>query len=86
MRKFSDEVFSVCSDCMSKNNSGAQGTYNYASPEQLSDSEIKLVDFKSDIYSLGIVIFQLFYVMITFMESQKTIKDLKKELFPVEFQ
>lgn len=54
-RKISEDLISVSSHYYSNSNSGACGTINYASPEQLSDSLLKIIDFKSDIYSLGIV-------------------------------
>lgn len=75
----------VCSKQFSNSNSGACGTHNYASPEQLSDSTLKTIDYKSDIYSLGIVFLQLIHDMNTVMEINRTLKDCKKLILPKEF-
>ena len=37
------------------------GTHSYSSPEQLEKNSI--YDYKSDIYSLGLILLELFYVM-----------------------
>uniref|UniRef100_S4RAV2 Eukaryotic translation initiation factor 2-alpha kinase 1 n=1 Tax=Petromyzon marinus TaxID=7757 RepID=S4RAV2_PETMA len=50
------------------------GTTLYAAPEQLSGSHY---DFKSDMYSVGIVLFELFQPFGTEMERVKTIQELR---------
>lgn len=59
------------------------GTSVYASPEQLNGS---VYDEKSDIYSLGIVLFELFYPIKTQMERSRVLSDLKQSKhFPTDF-
>ncbi|XP_078720159.1 eukaryotic translation initiation factor 2-alpha kinase 1 isoform X1 [Lampetra fluviatilis] len=50
------------------------GTTLYAAPEQLSGSHY---DFKSDMYSVGIVLFELFQPFGTEMERVQTIQELR---------
>eukprot|EP01125_Pyxidicula_operculata_P016156 TRINITY_DN5530_c1_g1_i1.p1 TRINITY_DN5530_c1_g1~~TRINITY_DN5530_c1_g1_i1.p1 ORF type:complete len:481 (-),score=107.34 TRINITY_DN5530_c1_g1_i1:106-1548(-) len=67
------------------------GTVLYASPEQLQKHDY---DEKTDIYSLGIVMFELFHPFKTSMERMKTITSLRsidrtlpqkfRSLYPVE--
>lgn len=59
------------------------GTITYASPEQLSQEEYSQ---KSDIYSLGIICFELFYPVATQMERTRVLSDLKHHhKFPESF-
>eukprot|EP01133_Synstelium_polycarpum_P019918 gene19918-23871_t len=51
------------------------GTLTYASPEQLSGS---VYSNKVDIYSLGIILFELLYPFNTMFERSETIKHLKE--------
>ena len=50
------------------------GTQAYASPEQLRDG---IIDFKSDMYSLGIILFELYSSFETGMERSKAILSLR---------
>lgn len=50
------------------------GTFLYASPEQLSEN---FYDYKSDIFSLGLIFFELIYPLRTFMEKKIKFADLK---------
>ncbi|GJQ68182.1 putative protein tyrosine kinase [Trypoxylus dichotomus] len=71
-----------------KNNSLLQsctkgvGTELYMSPEQLEKSSY---DLKVDIYSLGIIFFELLVPFGTAMERQRTLKNLKEHIYPEGF-
>jgi eukaryotic translation initiation factor 2-alpha kinase 1 len=59
------------------------GTVTYASPEQLNQEDYTQ---KSDIYSLGIICFELFYPISTQMERTRVLTDLKQgHKFPESF-
>lgn len=59
------------------------GTKTYASPEQLKSVTY---DEKSDIFSLAIIFFELFYPFQTQMERSLALQQIKeKKLFPVDF-
>lgn len=59
------------------------GTTTYAAPEQLSGGEYNE---KSDIFSLGIVFFELIYPFGTQMERVSVLKELKeRQQFPARF-
>lgn len=59
------------------------GTVTYASPEQLNQEDYTQ---KSDIYSLGIICFELFYPVATQMERTRVLTDLKqRHKFPEAF-
>lgn len=59
------------------------GTVTYASPEQLLQKDYTQ---KSDIYSLGIICFELFYPVATQMERTRVLTDLKqRHKFPESF-
>jgi len=59
------------------------GTYLYASPEQLS--EHRCYDNKTDIYSLGILLFELLCPFTTGMERIKTLMNIRQGNFSDEF-
>lgn len=59
------------------------GTQLYMSPEQFKG---KLYDYKVDIYSLGIILFELLVPFKTDMERIKTLTDLKGQKYPEGFQ
>ena len=52
------------------------GTYNYLAPETIENNEYSIY---SDIYSLGIILFELLSTFSTFMERQEKINKLKNE-------
>lgn len=58
------------------------GTCTYASPEQLRNN---IYDNKADIYSLGIILFELYCPFGTEMERVKSIKDLRQGRLPEDF-
>lgn len=58
------------------------GTCTYASPEQLRNN---IYDNKADIFSLGIILFELFCSFGTEMERVKNIKDLRQGRLSQEF-
>ncbi|KAJ9081659.1 hypothetical protein DSO57_1012327 [Entomophthora muscae] len=60
------------------------GTITYASPEQLSNPPVAYNE-KSDIYSLGIIFFELFFPFSTGMERAKVLKDLRRGVLPEDF-
>ncbi|KAJ1917579.1 hypothetical protein H4219_003142, partial [Mycoemilia scoparia] len=60
------------------------GTVTYAAPEQLS-SESTEYDEKADIYSLGIILFELYYPFHTQMERVQTLKELRDGILPQDF-
>lgn len=73
--------------CLNKNPKKSHtkniGTVQYAAPEQLESSEY---DQKVDIYSLGLVLFEILHPMKTLMERKEKMTRLKKNyLFPIEF-
>ncbi|XP_058013567.1 eukaryotic translation initiation factor 2-alpha kinase 1 isoform X1 [Ahaetulla prasina] len=58
------------------------GTCLYASPEQLQGSHY---DFKSDMYSLGVILFELFQPFGTEMERTKVLMGLRRGNLPLTF-
>lgn len=59
------------------------GTHLYMSPEQLHGRQYS---YKVDIYSLGLILFELLMVFGTEMERIATIKQLRSNKFPDGFQ
>ncbi|KAG1056619.1 hypothetical protein G6F46_007297 [Rhizopus delemar] len=57
-----------------RNRTMGVGTRTYAAPEQLAGTTY---DEKADIYSLGIILFELFYPFSTAMERSNVLNDLK---------
>lgn len=58
------------------------GTHLYMSPEQLNGGQY---DYKVDIYSLGLILFELLVVFSTEMERIKALTSLRQNNFPVEY-
>ncbi|KAH9502396.1 hypothetical protein Btru_075575 [Bulinus truncatus] len=76
-----ENIFVKPSDCddvtmFIDNHTTGVGTSSYASPEQLKGS---FYDFKSDMYSLGVIQFEMFSVFTTEMERLKEIERLRKK-------
>lgn len=70
-------------DALEKRTHTAQvGTQLYMSPEQLMG---KPYNYKVDIYSLGLILFELLVPFATQMERWKTLKDLRENKFPPNF-
>ncbi|KAJ2100226.1 hypothetical protein GGI09_002382 [Coemansia sp. S100] len=61
------------------------GTITYAAPEQLLNQQSVVYSEKADIYSLGIIFFELYYAFSTSMERVIVIRDLRRGVFPEEF-
>jgi len=60
-------------------NTAGVGTRAYASPEQMRGSKY---DSSTDIYSLGIILFEMCYPMYTAMERYERFSDIRKGTFP----
>ncbi|KAJ2813725.1 hypothetical protein H4S07_000467 [Coemansia furcata] len=62
------------------------GTITYAAPEQLLNQQsVVAYSEKADIYSLGIIFFELYYAFSTSMERVIVIRDLRRGVFPDAF-
>ncbi|XP_053327454.1 eukaryotic translation initiation factor 2-alpha kinase 1 [Spea bombifrons] len=59
------------------------GTWLYAAPEQLQGSHY---DFKSDMYSVGIIFFEIFHPFGTEMERVEVLTALRDGIFPQSFE
>ncbi|KAI7854457.1 kinase-like domain-containing protein [Circinella umbellata] len=70
--------------CVVHKLTSAVGTRTYAAPEQLADPP-QPYDDKVDIYSLGIIFFELYQPFTTVMERACAIERLKKGVFPDGF-
>lgn len=78
-----DASFVNSSNMLSPSHTKGVGTVTYASPEQLNQEDYTQ---KSDIYSLGIICFELFYPISTQMERTRVLTDLKqRHKFPESF-
>ncbi|XP_011867892.1 PREDICTED: eukaryotic translation initiation factor 2-alpha kinase-like [Vollenhovia emeryi] len=58
------------------------GTHLYMSPEQIN---AQMYNYKVDIYSLGIILFELLTPFTTDMERVVVLSDLKRSIFPKDF-
>ncbi|XP_046624271.1 eukaryotic translation initiation factor 2-alpha kinase isoform X1 [Neodiprion virginianus] len=58
------------------------GTHLYMSPEQMTG---QAYDYKVDIYSLGIILYELLVPFKTEMERTIALRDLRKSIFPSDF-
>jgi len=65
-----------------KKHTSAVGTLTYSSPEQRSKG---IYNEKTDIYSLGIIFFELFFYCPTRMEKARVLADLRNRLLPPLF-
>ncbi|KAI8323440.1 kinase-like protein [Martensiomyces pterosporus] len=75
---------SVCVSGCDPSRTSNVGTITYAAPEQLEDRASDYNE-KADIYSLGIIFFELYYPFATAMERIVVIKDLRRGVFPPSF-
>ncbi|KAI8350328.1 kinase-like domain-containing protein [Choanephora cucurbitarum] len=66
------------------NRTSGVGTRTYAAPEQMA-SFADPYDEKADIYSLGIILFELYHPFSSGMERAISIDQLKKHVFPEAF-
>lgn len=66
-----------------KSHTAKVGTHLYMSPEQLSGLPY---NYKVDIYSLGLVLFELLVPFSTQMERCQTLSNLRQNKFPSDFQ
>lgn len=85
MTSIRDYVDSDCDDVdggSRKNYTNNVGTQIYMSPEQMSGQQY---NHKVDIYSLGIIFFELLVPFQTEMERFKILTDLRKNIYPLEF-
>lgn len=64
-----------------KKHTSAVGTLTYSSPEQRKG----VYNEKTDIYSLGIIFFELFYASRTKMEKARVLADLRNRILPHTF-
>jgi serine/threonine protein kinase len=60
------------------------GTRSYASPEQMKGGTE--YDSSTDIYSLGIILFELCYPMYTGMERNIVLSNVRKNIFPEKWE
>lgn len=72
-----------CDDPSCAKHTQQVGTHLYMSPEQLQG---RPYNYKVDIYSLGLILFELLMVFGTEMERIQTIKSLRSVKFPNGFQ
>jgi serine/threonine protein kinase len=65
-----------------KKHTAAVGTLTYASPEQRNKG---VYNEKTDIFSLGIIFFELYYPCATKMEKSRVLADLRNRILPPAF-
>lgn len=75
-----DEEFVYSEDC---EHTIGVGTPTYAPPEQLTQ---KQYGHKVDIYSLGVILFEMFHHFCTYSERAKSIRELKELSLPAGFK
>ena len=69
-------------DVSKKIHTARVGTHLYMSPEQMNGQNY---NYKVDIYSLGIILFELLIPFQTEMERFNTLNNLKNSIFPDNF-
>ncbi|VVC32390.1 Hypothetical protein CINCED_3A017374 [Cinara cedri] len=81
----SDEGIAVCDNkkkWLNEQHTDRVGTQLYMSPEQISGMSY---NYKVDIYSLGVIFFELINPFTTEMERYQTLTRLRNNIFPSEF-
>ncbi|KAF9977017.1 hypothetical protein BGZ73_007225 [Actinomortierella ambigua] len=78
------QAISPVTTASSRARTTAIGTVTYASPEQLARPNMGY-DQKADIYSLGIIFFELYYPFSTLMERHAVLRTLRNGELPAEF-
>jgi serine/threonine protein kinase len=63
---------------------GGIGTFIYSSPEQLEDQSS--TNEKSDIFSLGVILFEMLHPFQTKTERSFVLRDLRKGIIPEEMK
>uniref|UniRef100_A0A8D8ZJP0 non-specific serine/threonine protein kinase n=1 Tax=Cacopsylla melanoneura TaxID=428564 RepID=A0A8D8ZJP0_9HEMI len=71
------------SDYVDERHTAKVGTQLYMSPEQMAG---KSYNYKVDIYSLGMIFFELLIPFSTQMERWKKLSDLRNNIYPPQFQ
>lgn len=75
--------FSAEGDVISTRHTNNVGTQLYMSPEQIAG---KSYSHKVDIFSLGLILFELLYPLNTHMERVQTLLGVKEQIFPKSFK
>ena len=63
-----------------KNNKGFRGTVLYASPEAFGISKKSISRHKTDIWSLGVILYEFIYGKHPYYKTNQTLDDVKKDL------
>ena len=71
------------STCCNEDHTAGVGTRSYASPEQMNGSDY---DSSTDVFSLGIMLFELLYPMYTGMERNICLSRLRHQTFPDDWE
>lgn len=74
---------SMDADFCNDDHTAGVGTRSYASPEQMNGSAY---DSSTDVYSLGIMLFELLYPMYTGMERNICLSRLRNQIFPSDWE
>jgi serine/threonine protein kinase len=72
-------------DTFSYKHSLGIGTLTYASPEKLSNSRESNYTTQSDMYSLGMILFELMHPFTTYMERARVLSELRQCILPETF-
>ena len=70
-------------DCCNDDHTAGVGTRSYASPEQMNGSAY---DSSTDVFSLGVMLFELLYPMYTGMERNICLSRLRDQTFPIDWE